>query len=330
MSEVLLKNVSKTYRGSSKPAVDAVSLQVEAGEIVALIGESGCGKTTLLRLLAGLERPDTGEIHIGGQLVSGAGRFVAPENRKTGMVFQDYALFPHLNVRKNILYGLRDKGQAESRLQELLALTGLEGLDARFPHELSGGQQQRVALARALAPSPSLMLLDEPFSNLDELLKSGVRREVKKILKKARMSSLLVTHDIHDAMSVADRAVVLKDGRLQQAGTPKNLYEQPANRYVAEFFGKVNALPPDLATALGAEVATGMQCLCRPEALLCGDAGEGVPAQVEEASYRGERDELSLLCQGHRLTAYAAPGRWQAGDALGLALRQKAFFQVPV
>ena len=223
-------------------AVDGLDLRAEPGRITALLGPSGCGKTTTLRLIAGFERPDSGTIELGGRVISGPGEFVAPERRRIGLVFQDYALFPHRDVAGNVAYAM-GSAAGTSRVRELLALVGLEGAADRHPHELSGGQQQRVALARALAAAPAAILLDEPFSNLDATLRDRMRREVRRILADAGATSIFVTHDQEEALSIADTVVVMRDGRIAQAGPPEEVYERPASRWVAEFLGEAEVLP---------------------------------------------------------------------------------------
>lgn len=227
------------YPGAARDALAGVSLQLGKGEIGALLGPSGCGKTTLLRAVAGLERLTGGEISLGDAKVSAANLHVAPEHRRVGMVFQDYALFPHLSVRKNIAFGLHGQPgtQRRSRVDELLALVGLGGMGERMPHELSGGQQQRVALARALAPKPRLLLLDEPFSNLDAEMRERLAQEVRVILKSERCTALLVTHDQLEAFALADHIGVMHHGELHQWADPYTLYHRPASRFVADFVG---------------------------------------------------------------------------------------------
>jgi iron(III) transport system ATP-binding protein len=244
MSILSLESITKGYTPHSN-AVENVALKVAPGELLALTGESGCGKTTILRLIAGLERPDQGIIKIEDQLVSDHRQVVPPQNRAVGLVFQDYALFPHMSVRRNIAYGLKKwtKSESEHRIKQLLKLVNLEGLENRYPHQLSGGQQQRVAIARALAPRPKILLLDEPFSNLDTVLKHQVRLELSEILRKSGTTVILVTHDIDDALSMAHRIAVMRKGRLLQVDTPSKLYYQPVDQYAAYFFGKVNLVP---------------------------------------------------------------------------------------
>ncbi len=227
------------YPGAAQAAVQGVSLGLRAGDIGVLIGPSGCGKTTLLRAVAGLEPVSGGEIRLSGQVVGSASTQLAPEERRIGMVFQDYALFPHLDVGRNVAFGIAHLPRAEraARVQEVLALVGLEGSETRYPHELSGGQQQRVALARALAPRPQLLLLDEPFSNLDVELRERLAHEVRNILKAAQATALFVTHDQLEAFAIGDTIGVMHEGRLHQWDDAYTLYHRPATRFVADFIG---------------------------------------------------------------------------------------------
>jgi len=241
MEKILLNKVKKEYPGCSAPAVDNLTLSIEEGEIITFLGPSGCGKTTTLRLIAGFERPDEGSIVLNGIACSGEGNWVPPEKRNVGMVFQDYALFPHLTVEQNIAVGL-DKSIATTRVAEMTRLVNLKDLEKRYPHELSGGQRQRVALGRALARKPVVVLLDEPFSNLDTDLRRQMRREVTKVIKTAGTTAVFVTHDLKDALAVSDRVAVIKDGRLEQVGTPEEIYRYPETEFVATFVGKSTIL----------------------------------------------------------------------------------------
>ncbi len=236
--------LSKRFADGALPVVNGLSFGVREGETFALLGPSGCGKTTALRCLAGFERPDSGTVSVDGEALVGDGRWVAPERRPFGFVFQDYALFPHLSVRDNVLFGLRHlpKPERGPRADEVLRLVGLGGFEGRMPHKLSGGQQQRVALARAVAPRPRLLLLDEPFSNLDALLRLEMRERVRDLLKQEGMTAVLVTHDQEEALSFADRVAVMQNGRIDQVGTPEAVYARPRTLFVAQFLGRTNLL----------------------------------------------------------------------------------------
>lgn len=263
MNVLHLEHVTKRYRRGDRPAVADVSFAVEQGHLTALVGESGSGKTTLLRIIAGLEVPDEGRVLIDGQPVFDGRIHQPPEKRGVGLVFQNHALFPHLSVAGNIGFGLSGQKRAERRrvIARMLELVGLDGYEQRFPHELSGGERQRVALARALAPKPAIILLDEPFSNLDASLRHRVRDEVRAILLEAGATALFVTHDTKDALSVADQVVVLREGVVQQVGAPQEIYHAPGNRYVAAFFGACNFLP---LSAFGALHQARARCLIGP------------------------------------------------------------------
>jgi iron(III) transport system ATP-binding protein len=243
-----LKGITKQFSQTTIPAVETVTLTLPQGDLLGLLGPSGCGKTTLLRLIAGFEQPQDGTIEIADRTVAGGSYSVAPEQRDVGMVFQDYALFPHLTVAKNVAFGLHNLRKQptfniKKRTAEAIALVGLEGLENRYPHELSGGQQQRVALARAIAPQPALVLLDEPLSNLDVQVRLRLRQEVREILKATGTSGVFVTHDQEEALSISDWVAVMRQGRLEQFGTPENVYTEPASRFVAEFVTQANFLP---------------------------------------------------------------------------------------
>ena len=250
-----LKNVTKTYPGDTTPAVDRLSFSLSEGEILAILGPSGCGKTTTLRLIAGFETPAEGEVLIRGEQVSSRKRMVPPEKRGVAMVFQDYALFPHLTVAKNLTFGLkgRDPEARELLLKETLKLIDMEGMAHRYPHQLSGGQQQRVALGRALAPGPVVVMLDEPFSNLDTDMRNQMRGEVHSILRQQEATSILVTHDQEDALSFADNVAILNRGRLEQIGSSEEVYHRPATPFVATFVSHASIIPARLQ---GDEVIT--------------------------------------------------------------------------
>jgi iron(III) transport system ATP-binding protein len=311
---IRLSGVAKSF--GAHLAVRDLDLELPRGKILALLGPSGCGKTTTLRLLAGFESPDAGEIEIADRLVArGAprGTNVPPEKRRVGMVFQDYALFAHLTVAKNVVYGLKGilRGKKkEARVAEVLSLARLDGLEDRMPHELSGGQQQRVALARALAPEPAVVLLDEPFSNLDAALRVQVRAEMREILTAAGATAIFVTHDQAEALSFADEVAVMFDGTVVQVAPPEEIYHRPATRAVAEFVGEANFVPGTagdgrLRCALGDVPACGecignVEAMLRPESLRLQalrdeeDSGAGVGATVLTREFYGH-DQLVKL-----------------------------------
>ncbi|HEY8416555.1 MAG TPA: ABC transporter ATP-binding protein [Limnochordales bacterium] len=316
MAGVELRDVRKAF--GPVAAVDGVDLSVQPGEIMGLLGPSGCGKTTALRLIAGFEVPDGGHIKVGGRLVAGAGAWVPPERRQVGMVFQDYALFPHLTVAGNAGFGLRGGRDARRRVREVLELVGLADCADRYPHQLSGGQQQRLALARALAPRPAVLLLDEPFSNLDANLRCQMRHEVRAILKQEGVTAIFVTHDQRDAFAICDRIAVMRSGRLEQVGTPQELYALPATEFVARFIGASNVLPGRLvegdgrcvATALGllpchpaCREPSGQVAVCvRPEWFQLDPAGP-LSGVVRRVLYEGDAVELVVAVTGQGLEA---------------------------
>jgi len=318
-------------------AVESVSFRLERGQFLALLGPSGCGKTTVLRMIAGLERPDSGAIELAGRIVSDDRTFTPPDRRRVGLVFQDYALFPHLTVAENVAYGLPRGKERHARVSELLALVGLDGYGERYPRELSGGQQQRVALARALAPQPDVLLLDEPFSNLDVALRTQVREDVQRIIREAGVSAVLVTHDQDEAMSLADCIAVMFAGRIHQFGTPRALYEAPVSRQVAQFLGDANLIS---GTARGrvAETALGdvplrtpadgaVEVMIRPEAVkLHADNTGGAPATVQRTIYHGAHQTVWLaLADGTLLKALApADVEWRAGEQVRVGVRGAA------
>lgn len=357
-------------------AVDDVSLTVHRGELLALLGPSGCGKTTALRLIAGFERADGGSVRVGGRLVLDERRSLPPETRRVGMVFQDYALFPHLTVAANVQYGLEPEDGAgrrgagarlahwarqhapiaarthDVRVREALELVSLGTLGDRYPHELSGGEAQRVALARALAPRPDLVLLDEPFSNLDSRLRASVRADVRAILKRAGASAVFVTHDQEEAFSLADRVAVMWAGRIAQIGTPADIYQRPRSREVAAFVGDADFLPGEaeagvVRTDLGAiAIADGargqlgvggaVEVMLRPETVsVRTGGGEGedgttgplerpplqgtwVAGEVVDREYYGHDQMIAVrLTTGRRVHARLGPWEnYQVGDAV--------------
>ena len=307
--------------------VDDLSLALPAGGIGCLLGASGCGKTTALRAIAGFEPVQAGAIVLDGAPLSSVGRTLAPERRGVGMMFQDYALFPHLDVAANIAFGLRglDKAARQARVNEMLALVGLGGEARVFPHELSGGQQQRIALARALAPAPKLLLLDEPFSNLDVDTRERLAIELRGILKAAGITALLVTHDQAEAFVVADAIGVMDRGRILQWADAATLYAQPVDRFVAGFIGRGNVVP---AAALG--LAGEDDVLVRPQALVP-DAGGGVLAEVVSCSFRGPGQVALLRLQGGHLAEadLAAAAVLSPGDTLALKLDEDALIRFP-
>ena len=243
MAVLELKNIKKTYSNQDKPAVSDFNFSLENEEIVTLLGPSGCGKTTILRMIAGFIRPDQGEIYISGEKVAGRGIMKSPEKRNVGMMFQDHALFPHLTVRQNIIFGLEKKlsvDEQQERVEKLLKMVGLEGYHNQYPHQLSGGQKQRVALSRALSRNPAVVLMDEPFSSLDERMREVMRREIREILQKSKTPAIIVSHDREDAFSLSDRLAVMRAGKIEQTGTPREIFSRPKNRFVAEFASRSN------------------------------------------------------------------------------------------
>jgi len=339
--DLSIHDLSVAYDGP--PVLHDVSLEVAAGEMVALLGPSGCGKTTLLRTIAGLEHQVAGTVRLGERTLGDGHSFVPPEKRRIGMVFQDGALFPHLDVGQNVAYGLPRSERRSSRVTETLELVGLRGLEDRRPGSLSGGQQQRVALARALAPRPGVLLLDEPFSSLDTSLRVQVRSEIHHLLLELGVTTVFVTHDQEEAFVLGDRVAVLNEGRIAQVGSPDDLYRRPADRWVATFVGDANLLPvadasgvcdtpvgpvPVAAPTNGPtddppgtsedRVAGGpAELLVRPEDL---QLTEGSTGTVELVEYYGH-DAMVRVLLGDGSTVHARTGadvRWQRGDRVGV------------
>jgi iron(III) transport system ATP-binding protein len=316
-------------------AVAGVSLDLATGEHLALIGPSGCGKSTILLMVAGLLAPDGGEILIGHRRVAGGGAWVEPDKRRVGMVFQDYALFPHLTVSANIAFGLDRLGKAErrQRVDEVLALVGLEALAGRFPHELSSGQQQRVALARSLAPDPAVVLLDEPFSNLDRTLRESLRLETKEVLRRAGATAVLVTHDHSEALGFGDRVAVMRAGHILQIGSPEELFDLPEDDFVATFLGSADFLPARSGPGgtVSSEVGTfgpltvpaegDLSVMVRPHEVTF-DADTAGPATVTSREYQGATVLYELkLDSGASLSCRRSPSpRFEAGARVRVRL----------
>ncbi len=304
--------------GGLQVVVDGLSLSLHAGEIGCLLGASGCGKTTVLRTVAGFEPIHAGRIALDGKTLASTDTMLPPEQRRVGMMFQDYALFPHLDVAGNVGFGLsrQPRGERNRRVAEVLSLVGLDDCSGRFPHELSGGQQQRVALARALAPAPSLLLLDEPFSNLDVGTREHLAAELRTILKGTGTTVLLVTHDQAEAFAMADRIGVMRSGRLLQWDTAQALYRKPADRHVADFVGRGTLVP---AAALG--LAGDHDVLVRPDRLLRDPLGP-IRARVLECVFRGPGFACVLaLSGGDRVEVdFPVDSVPEAGDELGMRL----------
>ncbi len=317
-------------------ALDDFDLVVDDGSIVSLLGPSGCGKTTALRAIAGFEPPDAGTISIGGRTVFADGVDVPPEKRRVGMVFQEYALFPHLNVADNVGYGVTEEDRA-ARIAEVLDLVGLTGMDERLPSELSGGEQQRVALARALAPRPDVVLLDEPFSNLDAPQRDRMRREVRRILRDAGATAVFVTHDQSEALAIADTVAVMRDGRVVQVGSPLDVYQSPADPWVASFLGEsvtVDGIAEDgtVKTELGSFPAAGaadgpVEVVIRPEWITPTPAIDGEGTVIDREYYGHDQMLLIELPDGRRVQARIGPRPvLERGDRVDLAFDEAVVF----
>jgi iron(III) transport system ATP-binding protein len=297
-----LRYVACAYE-TGRPAVQEISFAAREGEILCLLGPSGCGKTTILRAIAGFEPVRSGQIYLSGQLVSSPDVMTPTENRRVGMVFQEYALFPHLRVQDNIAFGLRHlaKNERHAQVGEMLRLTGLEGFERRYPHELSGGQQQRVALARALVRNPVVLLLDEPFSNLDPDMTGRMRQELHDLLRRTKTTTVLVTHDHDEAFAMADRIAVLNRGRLEQFDTPEMMYHMPATPFVADFVGQADFIPGTVSqgmvhTELGefpdtieCEDGTAVVVMIRPDDIHLVPA-KGAGSHVLSRQFRGSEN----------------------------------------
>lgn len=354
-TRVVLEHLTKVFSsgGRDVTAVDDVSLSIEPGELVTLLGPSGCGKTTTLRMVAGFETPTGGRVRIGDHDVTDR----PPNARDTAMVFQSYALFPHMTVRENIAYGLRfrrlDREEARERVDRIMSLVGLTGLENRAPGRLSGGQQQRVALARALVVEPQVLLFDEPLSNLDAKLREQMREEIRRIQKSLSITAIYVTHDQTEAMSISDRVVVMHEGRIEQVGSPEEVYAQPATGFVAGFVGKVNFLPVEvvetgdratLVNLMGRRLAvpklpyeSGRQFLAvvRPEELqLTGVESGLVHGTIASCTYLGSVVECEILLPDdvRLLAAIYNPksrGRLKVGEATGVTFDTEKLHLLP-
>ena len=329
MARLELINLSKRY--GEHGVVAGVTLDVVDGEFLVLLGPSGCGKTTTLRMIAGLVEPSGGAARIGGQDVT----YLPPWRRNTGMVFQSYALFPHMTVAENVAFGLEMrklvKPEIEARAKEALRLVRLEGYAARLPRQLSGGQQQRVALARALAIRPDVLLLDEPLSNLDAKLREEVRIEIRELQRQLGLTTIMVTHDQEEALTVADRLVVMAEGEIRQIGSQRDLYERPADRFVAGFVGRSTFLdgrvtgPGEFETAGGLRVkcrdgaAGAAALLLRPERLHLGgeNLDNRLPGRVEFVSYLGAVLELHVRLSPADRVVVQLPNRGEGAPAIG-------------
>ncbi len=323
---VEVTGVDKAFGDTS--VLRSIDLVVEPGSSLALLGPSGCGKTTLLRLIAGLDRPDAGSVSVGSTVMVDTSTWVPPEKRNVGMVFQDWALFPHLTVGRNVGYGLPRAERNGPRVTESLEMVGLADLADRMPDTLSGGQQQRVALARAIAPRPTVLLLDEPFSNLDSALRVGVRTEVHRLLVDLGITSVFVTHDQEEAFVVGDRVAVMQDGRIQQMGSPQDIYMTPSSPWIASFVGDVNMLPGSAAgtnantvignVPLSAATDGTVQLLIRPEDLELTPDGTNTVTLTE---YYGHDMMVTVDVGDATEVQVRAPARasWTRGDKVGVS-----------
>lgn len=349
-----VRHLTRSFDG--RVAVDDVSLSIEPGQVTCLLGPSGCGKSTTLRIIAGVDRQDAGDIRVDGRAISSAEVNVPPEERRIGLMFQDFALFPHLSVAGNIAFGLNGtRTEQRQRVEELLARVGMSAYIDRYPHELSGGEQQRVALARALAPKPSIMLMDEPFSGLDDRLRDGIRDETLELLKEAGTAVLLVTHEPAEAMRMADEIALMRAGRIVQRGAPYNIYNAPADREAAAFFSDINVIRGVVQGALtetafgqflapGVPDGTSVDIVIRPQHLKIDfdrhgrgprpTPREGTPARgvVERARFMGSESlvEFRMDFDGSMLKAIVPsvflPKR---GTPLWLMIRRDRCFVFP-
>jgi iron(III) transport system ATP-binding protein len=342
MASISIKGLTKSFSaGADAPAaVSNLDLDIKDNQFVTLLGPSGCGKTTTLRMIAGYIVPDAGTIHIDGHLLSAPGSVVPPDQRGMGMVFQNYAVWPHKTVYENVVFGLKVRrtpsAEAKKRVTDALALVNLTGLEQRYPNELSGGQQQRVALARSLVVEPEILLLDEPLSNLDAKLREQMRVELKRLQRRTGITFVYVTHDQAEALALSDQIAVIHGGRLQQYGTPQEVYAKPANRVVADFMGLVNLVPAKVTGAGMIAVAGGLtltvalpdgtgdnvEVAIRPENVRLGAAASGPYATITERTFLGNITEYyASLDSGPTLRVQTHPGQvFAAGDKVSVEI----------
>ena len=325
-----IHSLSKSFNRGKTFALQDISFSLHKGDVCAIVGESGSGKTTLVRLIAGLERPDGGAIELNGNLISSTKTFVPPEKRNVGLVFQEYALFPHLSVLENVTYGISKMKDKKNRALEMLELVGLDSLEDRYPHQLSGGQQQRVALARALAPNPSLLILDEPFSNLDAMLRMQLRSQVFEIIKRTGVTALFVTHDTQDALSVADEILILQEGKIIQKDVAAKLYKSPNSIYVASLFGNTIQLNNALQKAFKCPLSSECCHALRNESFSINTECEYVThARVLKQTFLGESVQLLLkLENGEKLTVHTKERNVAEHIRIGFNFRDVLQFEV--
>lgn len=350
MTEPRLQVHDLTRVLDGRAVVHRVSFRVNAGGVTCLLGPSGCGKSTSLRMIAGVDRPDGGTVHLDGRMVSGPDVFIPAEKRQIGMMFQDFALFPHLTVRDNVAFGLTGRDKT-TRAEQMLDRIGMARFAAQFPHELSGGEQQRVALARALAPRPAVMLMDEPFSGLDDRLRDGVREEAMDLLRSEGAAVVMVTHEPEEAMRVADQIVLLRDGQVIQEGAPYQLYNAPVDRETAAFFSDINTISAQALDGMaqtpfgafdcrGIADGTPVDVVVRPQHVAIdfdrggqgpsqtADRGTAVPAAVERARFLGGQSLVDFrMDTGARIQAQV-PGVFlpPQGSLMWLALPRNRCF----
>jgi len=333
-ARLTLERIEQHYPSST--ALAGVSLDIAPGEVVCLLGPSGCGKTTLLRVASGIEKPSAGRVLINDYEVAGPARFVPPEARNVGLMFQDFALFPHLTIIDNVAFGLRSLPREEARREALAALVrvGLERYAGAYPHILSGGEQQRVALARAIVPRPAVMLMDEPFSGLDVQLREQLQEETLRVLRETRATCLIVTHAPAEAIRLADRIAVMRAGRLVQAGKAQELYRNPADLFVARLFSEINeialkveggALRTPIGTFAVPELGEGDDAiLCiRRRAIRLGKPGEGLPGRVLRTRFLGDLAVLEIATQGFERPLFTLVREWEVpadGEEVSLAV----------